>query len=189
MINAHSRKLRQTDDELIKRSKRGNAQAFAELVRRYELIVKKATFSMCGREAGKDVAQEVFIRFYRKLDQYNGEASLSTYLTRIAIRLSLNEIEKQKRHRARVEKYMAEDGRPASVQESTFETREMIDQALAMLEPEFRSVVVLRLIEGYNVDETAEILEIPRGTVASRLNRAQHKLREMIRNLNGNKGI
>lgn len=186
-MNSRNRKLTQTDAVLIKSSRKGNAQAFAELVKRYELIVKKTTFSMCGPEVGQDVAQEVFIRFYRKMDQYNGDSKLSTYLTRIAIRLSLNEIERQKRSRKQEGRYLEEWNFHEKQESGQFEMREVIDRALASLEPDFRSVVVLRLIEGYSVDETAEMLELPRGTVASRLNRAQLKLQAYIQNLNAYK--
>ena len=185
-MNARNRKLTQTDAELVILSKKGDARAFAELVKRYELIVKKTTFSMCGREAGQDVAQEVFIRFYRKMEQYKGDAKLSTYLTRIAIRLSLNEIEKQKRSKDQETKYFAGDHTHEGAPGGQFEIREVIDKALAKLEPDFRSVIVLRLIEGYTVDETAVLLDLPRGTVASRLNRAQLKMQEYIQELNKN---
>lgn len=179
--------MTQTDAELVNLSRKGDARAFAELVKRYELIVKKTAFSMCGAEVGQDVAQEVFIRFYRKMDQYKGDAKLSTYLTRIAIRLSLNEIEKQKRNRNQEARYLEEGTFHEKPESGQFEMREIISQALSSLEPDFRSVVVLRLVEGYSVDETAEMLDLPRGTVASRLNRAQLKLQEYIQNLNEHK--
>lgn len=180
----------QSDAELIQLSRRGNPQAFAQLVKRYELIVKKTTFSMCGNETGKDVAQEVFIRFYNNLEQFQGDAKLSTYLTRIAINLSLNELDRSKRKKANEAQYFKAENPLSKVEKGHhFETNEIVERALAMLEPDFRSVVVLRLIDGYSVKETADMLGVPKGTIASRLNRAQLKLRDMIQKLNQNERI
>ena len=179
-----------SDAELIQLTKRGNPEAFTKLVKRYERIVKNTTFSMCGQEAGKDVAQEVFIRFYRNLEQFQGASKLSTYLTRIAINLSLNEIEKSKRKIENEARYFDSE-KPLSKVEKVhnYETNELIEKALAMLDPDFRTVVVLRLIDGYTVQETADMMGLPVGTIASRLNRAQLKLREMIIKLNQNERI
>jgi len=180
----------QSDAELIQLSRRGNPQAFAKLVKRYEQIVKKTTFSMCGNETGKDVAQEVFIRFYNNLAQFQGDAKLSTYITRIAINLSLNELDRSKRKMVNEAQYFKAENPLSKVEKGhQFETNEIVERALAMLEPDFRSVVVLRLIDGYSVQETADMLGLPKGTIASRLNRAQLKLREMIQKLNQNKRI
>ena len=175
----------QTDVELIKRSKKGDQQAFAEIVKRHEAIVKKTTYSMVGRrEIADDVAQEVFIRFYKNMGQFKSEAALSTYLVRIAINLSLNEREKMKRQRNNFIKYSREARlTPVFERPDKFGQKELINEALQKLEEEFRSVVVLRLIDGYSVQETADILELPKGTIASRLNRAQKKLLEIFQEM------
>lgn len=175
----------QTDVELIERSKKGDQQAFAEIVKRHSGIVKKTTLSMVRRrEIADDVAQEVFIRFYNNMDQFKGESALSTYLVRIAINLSLNEREKIKRQQQNFVKYSAEaQHAPTFVRPDKFGMKELINEALDKLEDEFRSVVVLRLIDGYTVQETADILDLPKGTVASRLNRAQKKLLEIFQQM------
>ena len=88
----------QTDEELVERSKQGDAQAFKELVVRHEGKVAGVVHSMLGATPeAEDVGQDVFIRFYQALDKFKGESAVSTYLIRIAINLSLNEIKRRKR--------------------------------------------------------------------------------------------
>ncbi len=136
------------------------------------------------REVADDVAQEVFIRFYNNMEQFKGDSALSTYLVRIAINLSLNEREKIKRQQQNFVKYSAEAQlAPTFERPDKFGMKELINEALEKLEDEFRSVVVLRLIDGYTVQETADILGLPKGTVASRLNRAQKKLLEIFQQM------
>jgi RNA polymerase sigma-70 factor (ECF subfamily) len=129
------------------------------------------------------VGQETFIRFYKGLKAFRRESSVSTYLVRIAINLSLNELKRRKRRPSpfsqtnpgtifdipdeKAEKLLSEDKR-------------VVERALQKLKPEFRAVIVLRLLDGYSTQETAQILGVPAGTVLSRLARAQEKLRELL---------
>ena len=131
----------------------------------------------------EDIGQEVFIRFYKALDKFRGDSSVGTYLTRIAINLSLNEIKRRKRRRNRFvdnpEESIADypDSGPSLKRN---DTKDIVQKAIQKLEPKFRSVVVLRLLDGYTAQETARILKLPLGTILSRLARAQIKLKEML---------
>jgi RNA polymerase sigma-70 factor (ECF subfamily) len=176
----------QSDSELIQRSKAGESVAFKQLVERHEQQVRAIIMGMLGNTPeARDVAQEVFIRFYKSLDSFRGDAKLSTYLSRIAINLSLNELKRKQKRQKRYlffqkdEKELQIEDR--SSQAEAMETRDWIQQGLAQLEPEFKTIIVLRLMEGYSVKETAEILKLPQGTVASRLARAQKKLSTILR--------
>ncbi len=168
-----------TDADLLERSKAGDASAFKQLVVRHQGKVAGVVQSMLGRTAeAEDVGQEVFIRFYQSLGKFKGDSALSTYLIRIAINLSLNEIRKRKRKSAVFGS--EEEGRFASTPEDKSDTKEMVMYELNKLDPDFQSVVTLRLIEGYSTEETSEILGIPLGTVLSRLSRAQKKLKSVL---------
>ncbi|MDX1666037.1 MAG: sigma-70 family RNA polymerase sigma factor, partial [Saprospiraceae bacterium] len=86
-----------TDEELVADAAEGDDSAFREIVARHERLVRSTVAGMLGyRPEVDDVAQEVFIRFYRSLDQFRGDAKLSSYLCRIAINLTLNEIKSRK---------------------------------------------------------------------------------------------
>jgi len=128
-----------------------------------------------------DVGQETFIRFYKSLSNFRGDSSAATYLTRIAINLSLNEIKRRKRRMLFFVK-STDDVKNLSA-EMTLDDNEMknlVQRAIQKLEPKFRSVIVLRLMEGYSTKETAKILKLPEGTVLSRLARAQQKLKKIL---------
>lgn len=170
-----------TDQELLKRSAANDHQAFAELVRRYQDKVAGTVNGMLGKSVeADDVAQEVFIRFYQALPRFRGEAAVGTYLTRIAINLSLNALKRRKRRRFL---FATADESAVAIAEtatSATEQKEIVSRALQSLDPKMRAVAVLRLVDGYSTEETAAILGIPRGTVLSRLSAARQKLKEFL---------
>jgi RNA polymerase sigma-70 factor (ECF subfamily) len=172
MINSQ-----QSDEELITGARAGDMLAFKNLVVRYEGKVAGVVKSMIGdTPEAVDVGQEVFIRFYEALDKFKGDSTLGTYLIRIAINLSLNEIKRKKRKESFFRPL--EDGeRVNSSTEKSNDLKEMVHHEINKLDTDFRLVVTLRMIEGYSTEETAELLGIPLGTVLSRLARAQKKLK------------
>jgi len=178
----------QEDLKLIEKVKGGNKAAFSHLVRKYESVVAATVIGMLGHgDDAEDVGQNVFIRFYNAIGDFRGEASLSTYLTRIAINLSLNEIKRRKRRNmfivGRRDEDVEIDFPDTNNEPEAYDTKEAVNKALQHLEPKFRSVVVLRMLQGYSTAETAKILNLPLGTVLSRLSRAQDKLKELLKHL------
>jgi RNA polymerase sigma-70 factor (ECF subfamily) len=164
-----------SDEVLIGKSNAGDMAAFKMLVIRHEGKVAGVIHSMLGvTPEAEDVGQEVFIRFYDALGKFRGESKVSTYLVRIAINLSLNELKRKKKAASRFTTIEAADGKGT---EDMMDLGEQLHYEFSRLDPEFQAVATLRLIEGYSTEETAEILGIPLGTVLSRLARAQQKLR------------
>jgi len=172
-----------TDEQILEDIKKGNSFAYRELVIRYESQIASTIIGMLGKgPEAEDIGQEVFIRFFKAIPGFRGESSVGTYLTRIAINLSLNEIKRRKRRKnIFIEKEVSElinyidENKP-----EVLEDKALINRAIQSLNPKFRSVLVLRLIDGYSTDEVAKILKIPMGTVLSRLSRAQEKLKEKL---------
>jgi RNA polymerase sigma-70 factor (ECF subfamily) len=134
-----------------------------------------------GEEAD-EVGQEVFIRLYRSLHRYRGDATLATYLTRIAVNLSLNALKKRQRWFERFTPFES-GGEPAESGEGVLDRLESgqrigrVRRALDALPPDQRAVVVLRWLDDLSTREAAEALGIPEGTVMSRLSRAMNRLR------------
>jgi len=130
-----------------------------------------------------DVGQETFIRLYQSLDKFRGESSVGTYLTRIATNLSLNELKRRQQKRghffSRTEQGM-ENFAEKNKQKQRKELKNIVHTGIQKLDPKYRTVIVLRLIDGYSTREVAQILKIPVGTVLSRLARAQMKLKEIL---------
>lgn len=168
-----------SDEILIEKSKAGEMAAFKALVTRHEGKVAGVVHSLLGNTPeAEDVGQEVFIRFYDSLSKFRGDSSVGTYLVRIAINLSLNELKRRKKTNARYASIEQAD--QIKEREETMDLKEHLSYAFHRLEPEFQSVATLRLIEGYSTEETADILGIPIGTALSRLARAQQKLRASL---------
>lgn len=176
-----------SDADLVACASDGDDQAFRQLVERYEGRVAATVVGMLGRTPeADDVGQETFVRFYRSLDRFRGEASVGTYLTRIAINTSLNAIERRKRWRSR---FQSRDDdaftappptTPGGGDVDARERRRLVRWAIRQLSPDHRAVVVLRMIQGHSTKETAALLDVPPGTVMSRLYRALDHLKDHL---------
>ena len=175
------------DTEYVDRAKKGDRKAFRLLVDKYQQQVAVTVVSMLGPTSEvDDVVQETFIKCYQSLSRFREESSFLTYLKRIAINKSLDALRRRKRFLGR---FLSRDDEGKQAPEPVFEpghSYEMAEQAqlvhtaIQELAPKHRAVLVLRMIEGYSTEETAEMLNLPYGTVLSRLSRAQKKLKEIL---------
>jgi len=174
------------DMQLVSMTVSGDTHAYREIVSRYEKMVARIVKSMLGDiQQADDVGQDTFIRLYSSLKDFRGDSKLSTYIQKIAMNQSLNEIRRKKRF---ISLFYKEDEKGGSQEfeiqsydeESGRDVKEVVQKALDNLEPEFRAVVVLRSIQGYSTKETAEILDLPIGTVLSRLSRAKEQLKGIL---------
>jgi RNA polymerase sigma-70 factor (ECF subfamily) len=180
---------RQTEEsELVKASLGGDKLAFGEIVRRYQKMVARTVKGMLGDSVfAEDIGQEVFIKLYHSLSEFRGEAKLSTYIQRIAVNLTLNEIKRRKRffsmfsQKGNSEMYEFEVADHEN--EERREATEIVNKALMRIDPKFRIIVTMRMLQGYSTKETAEILNLPLGTVLSRLSRAQEQLKGILEKL------
>lgn len=177
-----------TEEQLIAATLQGNDDAFRRIVERYFDEVSRTVTGMLG--AGPeidDVVQEVFIKLHRSLDSFRGDASLKTFVIRMAINRSLDALRKRKRMRW-LQPWSHEDPwePPADdVSDQSLTRKEdmaYLRSAVDRLPEGQRAVVVLRLIEDYSTEETSRILDIPYGTVLSRLKRGVEKLKQDIGN-------
>ena len=175
-----------TDADLLNRARSGEHSAFRTLVERYEPVVATTVQGMLGRgPEAEDVGQETFIRFYRALDSFREDSTLRTYLTRIAINLSLNELKRRKKKQSRFTGIdTLEEGRLATSGNQTIDENErqtLVRRAIEQLDPKHKAVVVLRMLNGYSTKETADLLKLPQGTVLSRLSRGMKSLEQLLK--------
>lgn len=174
--------IESTDEALVKASLQGDRKAFEALVGRHKKMVARTVMGMLGDSAfAEDIGQEVFVKLHRSLSDFRGDAKLSTYIQKIAVNLTLNELKKRKRVTYKTEGDLYECDIAGDDAESRYDAKETVDMALKTLEPKFRTVVVMRMLQGYSVKETAAILKLPVGTVLSRLSRAQEQLRKYLK--------
>ena len=185
-------RVRARDGLLVEACRRGDPEAFAQLVALHEGLV----FNLAGRllgdvEEARDVAQEVFLQVYRSLDRFEGRSSLRTWIYRIVVNRCRNR-QRWWRRRSLGHSRPLETLSPAEEARLSLETspwggpherlerRELtrrLDRALAALRFEQRVVLLLRELEGLSIDEIARTLELPAGTVKSRLARGRDALR------------
>lgn len=163
---------------LIAACQRGDRDAQRRLYDTYQAGIFRLVVRMVGAQDAADVAQQVFLQAFRHLDRFAGRAKFDTWLHRLA----LNECWQHFRRERRT-KYVVLEREPmdhAPGPERNVNERDLLEQALARLEPELRAVFVLREMEGRRYNEIAQVLEINEGTVASRLSRARRLLRKYL---------
>lgn len=171
--------MEELDSVTVARARRGDEQAFAALVRHYDPGLRALAFRLLGDRARMDDAlQEAYVKAFRSLPQFRGDASLGTWLYRIAYNACLDEL---KRTRAVIDLESARDRTQlGSDPVDALSTRHRLSTALAELSPEDRAAVLLVDADGFDYRDAAEVLGIPEGTVASRLNRARAALRQTL---------
>ncbi len=186
---------------LVEASKAGDTAAFGELVRQHQDRVYNVCWRICGnRTDAEDLAQETFVRAFEAIARFDGRARFYTWLFRIAANLAISAGRRERRARTVSldggPRLVHEDEAPAgerlavetaSPQESVMdrEAQALVLSALAELDEEYRVVVTLRDLESLSYEEIAEVLEVPVGTVKSRLHRGRLALRERLAPLFG----
>ncbi len=181
------------DVALVERAKAGDQAAFEVLVKQYERqIFRTALHITQNREDAEDITQDVFVKAYTKLDQFQGNSKFSTWLVRIAVNESLMRLRKRKTSRtvSMDQDVETDEGsiprdfaewRPNPEQNlSQSELAEILRKTIAGLPPGFRTVFTLRDIENLSTEETAEALGLSVPAVKSRLLRARLQLRERL---------
>lgn len=176
------------DSELVTASLKGDKLAFGEIVTRYQKMVARTVKGMLGDSVfSEDIGQEVFIKLFYSLSDFRGEAKLSTYIQKIAVNLTLNEIKRRKKFFSmfsqRGNNEMFEFEVADQDTEGRKEASEIVNKALMRMDPKFRIIVAMRMLQGYSTKETAEILDLPLGTVLSRLSRAQEQLKNILQKM------
>jgi RNA polymerase sigma-70 factor (ECF subfamily) len=165
---------------LVEACLRGDRHAFDELVDRYEGPLFSAAYRITGSvEDAMDATQDAFVSAYEKLHTFDPSYRFFSWIYRIAVNQSLNLVGRRRQQTPINEGEPTEDRNPAEVFDST-EVRGQIKRALLELEPHYRTVIVLKHLEGFSYREIGELLEIPEKTVKSRLFSARQQLRVIL---------
>jgi len=187
----------QADAVLVAQARAGDRASFDALILRHQDRVYNMALRMLGhKEDALDVAQEIFVTIFRSLDRFAEKARFSTWLYRVTVNRCRDELRRRttvKHTRPRsLDMPMPGDPERRSIDPPTGgasplqgamarETQELVARAIGELPEDAREVLVMRDVEDLSYEEIADVLEIPVGTVRSRLNRARTLLRERIR--------
>jgi len=160
------------DEDLVARFLAGESPAFEELVRRHERRVYNIALRMTGRdEDARDAAQDAFLTALRKLSSFRGEAAFTTWLHRVTVNACYDLL--RKRGRSPVAELPPDAGPPAPDPADAAAAGVDVRRALLTVPEEFRAVLVMHDVQDLPYDQIAEALDIPIGTVKSRLHRGR----------------
>lgn len=185
-----------TDEELVRRFNDGDRSAYSEIVRRYQNRV----FSLClrwldDRSTAEEVCQDVFLALYRSLGGFCGDSRLSTWIFRVAINHCKNRsLYRRRRGHGRHDSIdgepedpdaprlqVADSNRGPDIGIQQAEAERVLRAALESLDDEHRQILILRDIDDLAYEEIADLLNVPKGTVKSRLHRARAELARKLR--------
>ena len=182
----------------LKQAAKGSAEAFEQLVIKYQTTVYNLCLRMTGDpEDAADMTQEAFLKAWRNLDSFQGNAAFSTWLYRLASNTCLDHLRSLKRRPQLSLMMEDEDGETQELdvadptpdpeaQVIALDEQSRLNEALQSLEPEQRQILILRAVNGLSYTEIAQTMELKEGTVKSRLARARDQLRKILEK-NGNK--
>lgn len=193
----HGPEDRERDAALVRRAQEGDHRAFRELFDRYHKRVYAVAFGVLkNRQDALDCVQEGFVKVHRHLPSFQGSSSFYTWLYRIVMNLAIDQLRRRKSARpvefddgfrrdsqepgddAIVSRMLDENPRKAVIRR---ELLQKVEAALAELPEYHRQVILLREIEGMSYEEMAEALDVPKGTIMSRLFHARKKMQEALR--------
>lgn len=184
-----------SDQQLVKRTLRGDTYAFEELVKTYQNKVYMLAYRyMSNEDDANDMAQEAFIKAYRSLRSFKGDASFGTWIYRITTNVCLDELRRRKRKIVPlsldeplatldgddIEREISDHSMAADVIYEKKEFSQNIQMLLDEMKPEHKSVIVLRDIMDLSYEEIAVVLDCSIGTVKSRISRARNLLQKKI---------
>lgn len=181
------------EKKLIKKCKAGDIDAFEQLIGGHQKRVYNIALRIMGNEEdAKDMAQEALLRAYRSIGGFKEQSAFSTWMYRIVTNVCLDEIRRRKNENVTVIENISEteggEALNASSKEDTpekqyerLEQRQIIEAAIKELNEEYRSVIVLRDIQGFSYEEISVILQCSSGTVKSRINRARNILKDKLK--------
>jgi RNA polymerase sigma-70 factor (ECF subfamily) len=176
------------DDELVRRALQGDSQAFEFLVARHQDSVARYIWRMVpSSEDREEICQDVFVKVYFNLNKFRFDSKFSTWLYKISFRTALSFLRKKKLPMSSigdelVEEFASEDKALESVSDET-RVRLIIDREVSKLKLDERSIVTLFYLQEVGIDEIAEIVEKPAGTVKSILHRVRQKLKSQLKEL------
>jgi RNA polymerase sigma-70 factor, ECF subfamily len=168
------------DAALVKDCKLGNRQAMSKLVSKYQKPVFNAAYRILGNsDDAADITQTVFLKVFEHIDDYNPKFKFFSWVYRITINESLNQVKKQRQQEPLAGSEVSTWQSPAqSLESKTLYDR--VQMALMSLNIEYRTVVIMKHLSGFSYQQISEILQLPEKTVKSRLYTARQSMKKML---------
>jgi len=166
---------------IVAASQAGDRAMQRELFERCRDAVYRVAVRMVGRQDAADVTQQVFVQVFQSLDRFAGRSSFMTWMYRVTTNECLQWIRRARRRPVQALAFDPSDHRQSPT--DALANKDLLESSLARIDPDLRSVFLLREVEELSYARIAEVLEIAEGTVASRLSRARQQLQVELRRL------
>jgi RNA polymerase sigma-70 factor (ECF subfamily) len=184
--------LEATDAELLAKCRNGDRAAWESVVRRHQKRIYNFAYRFNGRfDEAEDLTQEIFLKVYRTLHTYKLElGAFETWLMRVSRNCVIDHYRKSKTERSKTDTLEGEHEQVAEKQNRFTNPADVLDQrelservhaALVRLSDELREAVILRDLEGFAYEEIVDIINVPLGTVKSRINRGRVEMAKMLK--------
>ncbi len=181
-----------SDNQLVNKSLKGSEKAFREIIMRYNGVIYAAVRSILGNsEETGDTVQRTFIKIYRGLPHYKGKARFSTWAYTIARNEAINTVNRRRKNHLDIENFHNIATRNDTPEKAYFRKMSALrlENYLKMLDTKYRVVLELRYMAEKSYGETAEIMDIPIGTVKTYIHRAKLRLKELMCESSGNRKV
>jgi RNA polymerase sigma-70 factor (ECF subfamily) len=186
--------VERSDRELVHNARRGDKEAFRELVERYQRKVVSVALGMVhNREDAIEIAQETFVKAFENLSRFKGDSSFYTWLYRIVVNRAID-FQRRERRRPTVgfdeqsglemeydDSFKEERSTDPFQRVQAHEVGERVSAAIGELTPDHKAVILLREVEGLSYEEISRVMRCSKGTVMSRLHYARKKLQQKLK--------
>jgi len=183
---------RRADLKVIRRCKRGEEEAFAQILERYRTPIYNLCYRMTRNpEDARDLGQEIFIKVFSLLERYDEEYAFSSWLFRIATNHCIDHLRRNRLRFLSLERdggydeeeaeiQIPDPGPPPDVKLQRREAVERLEEVIAELPPHYRVITLLRHDQELSYEEIAEVLDLPLGTVKARIHRARNMIQQIL---------
>jgi RNA polymerase sigma-70 factor (ECF subfamily) len=178
---------------LVERARNGDIEAFEKLIEGCQKKVFNITFRMIGNyDDANELAQEVFLKAFRSIKKFKGDSLFSTWIYKVTANVCLDEIRRRKNKftlsldeeveygDGELKRQIPDNAPTPDVEVETNQIKEVVNKSIQELPEDYKSIIILRDIQGLSYDEISKIFDCPEGTVKSRINRARQALKKIL---------
>lgn len=185
--------MSENERNLVERAKSGDIEAFEQLIIGCQKKVFNIAYRMIGNyDDANELAQEVFLKAFRSIKKFKGDSLFSTWIYKVTANVCLDEIRKRKKkvvisldqqiefNDGEVKRQIPDSAPTPDMEAETNELKNVVNESIAQLNEDYKSMIILRDIQGLSYDEISKIVNCPEGTVKSRINRARQALKKVL---------
>lgn len=185
--------MSENERNLVERAKSGNIEAFEQLIIGCQKKVFNIAYRMIGNyDDANELAQEVFLKAFRSIKKFKGDSLFSTWIYKVTANVCLDEIRKRKKkvvisldqeiefNDGGVKRQIPDNAPTPDIEAETNELKNVINESIGQLNEDYKSMIILRDIQGLSYYEISKIVNCPEGTVKSRINRARQALKKIL---------